>query len=203
MKRNSRNSRRPRNGVAHRITATQGDTAAYRGQPVVIMDIPAEPRLVTTSAAGTAAFVYAPNPVADVNNWLNRFASTFDEYRIRACTFEVVAVSLVPAAAPVDCGATMFFLDEDTTIVPIAADARSRVGRLVPNNSGNQRSCFTETWTARDLKDLDYQLVTAASTPIALQAYTDQATFSTDLLSVNLFIVRPILTIEFRGLSAV
>jgi hypothetical protein len=202
MKRNSRNPRRPKNGVAHRIVATQGDTAAYRGQPVVIMDIPATPLLVTTSAAGAAAFVYAPDPVTNVANWTARFSRTFDEYRIRAVSFEVVSTSLVPAVAPVDCGSSLFFLDEDTLVVPAPADALSRVGRLVPNNSSNHRSCFTETWTARDLKDLDYTLIGTSSTPIALQCYTDAANFGCDLVSANIFVVRPILTIEFRGLNA-
>jgi len=185
--------RRPRFNIARRLTATQGDGPAYKGQQIAIMEVPGDVRVATTTGAGAIAQVFAINAANIQTNFHGYFNSVFQEYRIRKVVFHVTAAS--PSG-----GATLFRFEEKNSGSPTLNEMANSASTLVTNNSGNSKSTFTMTWIARDLVDLGFEQITTDPNSAFFKIFTDVVDFNSPI-STNLWIFRPVATIEFRGLG--
>lgn len=128
-----------------------------------------------------------------IDDWLVRFGSTFQEYRIRGVTFDINAVDDMD-------GLTMFSISEDDFGQPTYNSMFSATNWLVPNNSSNPRSRKVVRWKAIDLDNLQYLSITTASSVASLNWFTDNTTFNTPF-GLRMFLIRPVAQIEFRGIG--
>lgn len=199
MPRNTRNSnvrgRRPRRTPNFRqLTATQGDGPAFAGQQIAVMDVPGDVRLATTTAGGSIAQVFAINASNIQTNFHGYFNSVFQEYRIRRVVFHISAISAT-------AGATLFRFEEKNSGSPTLNEMANSISTMKNNNSACQVNTFRMTWTARDLVDLGFEQITTDPNSAFFKIFTDTTDLATPAASVNLWIFRPIATIEFRGLG--
>jgi hypothetical protein len=123
------------------------------------------------------------------------FAALFQEYRIRRAVFDFTPIG-------VNDGVTILAWKDDDFQNPSADSIASTTNFLKSNNSAAARSTFRTTWTARDIDNLDFESTSSPSgNAAALQIYTNTTTYGTQPTKA-LWLVRGMLRIEFRGLSA-
>jgi hypothetical protein len=192
VKRNrSRNGRRQ--NISRRLVATQGDQPAFNGQQIAILDVPGDVRIASTNAGGTMAQTFAINASNLQSNFHGYFNTTFQEYRIRRVKFYFTAVGTTT-------GSSLIRFEEKNLSAPTLNEMANSNSVFKPNTNANTASTFTMTWTARDLSDLAFEVITSDPTSAALKIYSDLANLLSPI-STNVWIFRPVATIEFRGLG--
>lgn len=157
--------------------------------------MPCDPVVATTSGAGLSAAELRVNASVLIDDWLPRFGTTFQEYRIRGVTFDINALDVCD-------GVTMFSISEDNFAVPSYDTITSATNWLVPNSSNNPKSHRVIRWKAIDLGNLDYLAIDNFESVASLVWYTDAATFNSPV-DTKLFVIRPMAVIEFRGIGSI
>jgi len=173
----------PRRNPSYRLTATQGDSAAYAGQQITILDVPGDVRTATATALGSIAQVFAINAVNIQTNFHGYFNSVFQEYRIRRVVFHVCCMAQLP-------GATFFRFEEKNAGAPSLNEMANSTSRLVSNNGANSKTTFTMTWIARDLADLGFEQITTDPTSAYFKLFTDNGNMGTPTALNLLWIFR-------------
>jgi hypothetical protein len=190
----SRSGRRNFNSnLTKRLVATQGDGPAYRNQQIAILDIPCLVQSIATNGTGGVTTVLPVNPNALLSSFGTDYGSIFHEYRIRSVDFHIVAMNNA-------LGATLFRFEEKNGASPAFSEMQESTSVLMQNNSANPKSNFHMRWTARDLDDLVFQEISTYNSVCFFKIYTD----GTNLISPDssyLWMIRPVMRIEFRGLG--
>lgn len=189
-----RRGARTRVPITRQLRPTQGDGPSYRGQAITVLDIPGDTFNIATNGAGTISSVYVLSSTAISSNFQSNWGSAFQEYRIRSVHYDFVGCN------PTATGATLVRFDEKNSGAPSLADMEQSASRLVSNFAGNKSSSWSMNWIARDIVDLPFLPISTA-TPVAyLKFYTNTAQLISPASS-DLFIGRPIMRVEFRGVG--
>jgi len=159
----------------------------------VFLTVPCDPRVIETDAAGLAAGQITIDANTLVDDWLIRFGSTFQEFRIRGVTFDITSLRD-------SSGVTMFSMTEDNFATPSFTVMTSMTNWLVPNSSDNPRSHKVIRWKAIDLSNLEFEPIDHVGPVAALNFFTNLTTFNAPT-EEKLFLVRPTMVVEFRGIG--
>lgn len=189
--------RRKRRAYIDRPLVSATDLTSGLGNKVYRMRLPATPvMLSTTATTGVIAYEGQISPPSQVSGWSTRFGSTFDEYRVIAADIELHAVGIY-------AGQTAFFISELALGTPTNLEASERQVKLLNNNNQVwRRSTNVIHWRATDTNDIQFQTITAGFNGMHYYVYTDNANFGAPTSVTQLWIVRPYLTIEFRGIRS-
>lgn len=166
----------------------------YPYQQTQVIEIYSQTFNLTTSGIGVIASVLTLN-MAAIPTGSTRWPSVFDEVR-----FLKAKIVMVPVG--VSAGTTFFWVDENDAATPTLSMAQIHASKLLPNNS----ACYDPryyrlAWSARDLKDLQFESTTSTSYVYAsLKSYTNQADLGSPT-STTLWTVRVKFTCEFRGVA--
>jgi len=146
----------------------------------------------STGLSDTAYIVPSLSQLANATS----FKACFDEYRLTEVQYEIQATGL-------NNGVTKFVLDDADATVPTATWAKSRIGKLLSNNSCSPNSHAIMRFRSQDITDLQWYSTNSnpTYTPVALKIYTSAADYGTST-SVNLFVIKWKGKFEFRGLGA-
>lgn len=186
----------PRASLSRQLVATQGDSAAFRGQQVTVLDLAGDVQMLVSAAGGTLAY----NKIMQANSLVGSFHafynSVFQEYRIRQVRFDICPVTGF-------AGVTLFRFDEVSAAAPALTDMESSTSVMRPNTTANSKSLFSMTWTPRNLSDLGFISINGDLNVCNFKIYTDSANLGAPNASSSLWIIRPYLRVEFRGIGGV
>lgn len=148
--------------------------------------------LSSVITTGLIAYEGQISPVTVVGNWATRFGTTFDEYRVICARIELHPVGIYT-------GETAFFLAETSLGTPTLFEVNQRMIKLI-NNNVQVNSGTALKWRAVDLSsDLQWRDITTGYNGCRYYVYTDTANFGAPAVATLLWIVRGVLTIQFRG----
>jgi hypothetical protein len=133
--------------------------------------------------------------VLSVLGFATRFESTFDECRIVKATVRIRPISA-------SSGVTKFWFDEKSNATPTANEGVERYSQTLVNSNANCAAVTVMTWRPHDLLDLQFNAIATATTPVFFKLYTDNAIFGAPAAATALWLIEPMLTIEFRGLKS-
>lgn len=161
----------------------------------MVLDVPCDPfTLSTTVTTGviSAATVVSQDMVPN----FNEFKVLFGQYRIRSASMDIIPLN---AAS----GVTLWAWDDDDFTTTGETYMESKTGFIKSNHSANEKSTFRTTWVARDTQDTEL-LGTQISTynVAALKTFTNASTYGAPIVATPLWLIRPTLRIEFRGLQS-
>lgn len=177
------------------IPRTLNDGAAYNGQKRFRVQLPGVwGPLSTTVTTGVIASSLSVSSDR-IAGFSTRFGSTFDEYRILG-----VRMAIIPLAVSV--GMTNFWFDEKSSATPTNTESLERVGKRIPNNSADPKSCATLVWRAKDLLDLQYTAIGTVAAPVYFKTYTDTTNFGAPIVSQPMWLLNFQIDFEFRGLKS-
>jgi hypothetical protein len=151
-------------------------------------------KATTTVTTGVIAASYVINK-SNLQGFATRFASTFDEYRIVQARF------LFRMFSSVNPGTIMIFIDENSTGVPVLAEAQERF--IINPSASDVGRTHQLSWTAADPQDLLYNPLATGFTPATMKVYTDNANFGSSIVATDYFEMNAFFRIQFRGLAAV
>lgn len=180
--------------LSRQLVATQGDSAAFRGQQITILTLAGDVQMLSTPAGGTLAY----NKIIQANSLVGSFHafydSVFQEYRIRRVRFDIVPVTS-------SAGATLFRFDEVSAATPALPDMESSTSVLKSNHQANPKSCFSMAWTPRNLLDLEFISIQGDVNVCNFKIYCDSANLAGPPGAIPLWLLRPFVTVEFRGIG--
>lgn len=173
------------------------DAPSSKGQQRAMLKLLGATQLLTTTVTtGVIAVTYAVAPVANIFGWATRFQNSFEEYRLLGVRFYIRPITA-------STGVTKFWFDEKSTSNPTANEAQERtVVAVLPNTNANVASAKMVSWRARDLLDLEYSAIGAATQPVNFKIYTDTASFGAPVVATTLWLIEPEYHIEFRGIAS-
>lgn len=172
------------------LTRIQG----YPGDQVKTLILPAGTfNLSSAASTGVINTAYTIDPVSNIAAWSTRIQPLFDEYRVTKAVFEVYPVALTAGLT------SMFFCDENIG-TPTLTEAQQRMGALIKNNLQPYKP-LRYTWKLDDYTDATWRLTSSSYQSSTFNVYTDLANFGTPA-STLVFIVRPIYTVQLRGIKS-
>jgi len=174
------------------IQATASSPYAM-SQPVTLV-LPGATNTITTASSGVATLNLAISAL-DINSFAVRYGSAFDEVRLLS-----VKLELRPLTA--STGVTNFFWSEKPIATANLSQASQRPTRILGNSNGTGNSLYVMNWHATGFLDLSWEPITAASASVYFNAYTDIGNYGSPA-STNLWLIRPILTLQMRGVASV
>lgn len=186
--------RQNRMPLSRQLVATQGDSAAFRGQQIQIMDLAGDVQMLSSAPGGTLAYnkgIQANNLIGSFHAFYN---SVFQEYRIRGVRFDIVPLTG-------SAGATLFRFDEVSAAVPTLPDMESSTSVLRGNHQACVKNFFSMSWTPRNLSDLAFLSIQGDLNVCNFKIYTDSANFASPITATPLWMIRPYLRVEFRGIG--
>ncbi len=159
-----------------------------RGPTTEIMWLPGVPSVVTI---GTTSYAAALNiTAASVANFSD-YASVWEEYIVRAVTWEYVSCGT-------QNGVMKIYIDEADNTSPTATSTKKHFGYLLRCNgaSGDRRSL---KWVAKDTGDEQFRATSVTSAFItALKVYSDQSNYGLVGTAEAVAIVQPWICVQFR-----
>lgn len=193
-RRNTVRQRRSRLPLTRRLVATQGDSAAFGGQQITVLNLAGDVQLLSSAAGGTLAF----NKIIQANSLIGSFHafynSVFQEYRIRHVRFDIVPLTS-------SAGATLFRFDEVSAAAPTLPDMESSTSKLRGNHQACAKNLFSMSWSPRNLSDLAFLSINGDLNVCNFKIYTDSTNFASPVASTPLWLIRPYVTVEFRGIG--
>lgn len=163
--------------------------------PIKTFRLPAAPILltsvVTTGIINSATII---NPVSLITGWSSRFQSTFDEWRLLSCSIEIIPLGIYT-------GVTAFFYSEESLGTPTLNEATERSAKFIKNNEQEGKNRVM-TWRTDDYTDATFRATSTGFGAITFNVYTDNANLGSPTSATQLFIIRPLLTVQFRGLAS-
>lgn len=151
-------------------------------------------KATTTVTTGVIAASYVINK-SNIQSFGTRFSSTFDEYRIVQARFQIRCFSST------NPGVVTAFFDENSTGVPVLAEAQERY--ILNFSASSVDKPHSLMWTAADPQDLLYNPIATGFTPATFKVYTDNANFGSSIVATDYFEVSISFRVQFRGLAAV
>lgn len=183
-------TRRSGNQMLEKITGSP----AYQGNKLVTLALPGAPSMLTnTVTTGLLAFSYSVNPVGGVAGWSTRFGSTFDEWRLASVVFEIIPVGL-------NVGVTSFFWSENSISVTLT-EADERSATWIKNNEQRPKN-LRMRWRNQDYTDASFRNVSTGFNDVYFYAYTDATNMGAPVTATNLFVLRPVFYVQFRGIAS-
>jgi hypothetical protein len=172
------------------------DGSAYAGQQKVTLRLESGALLLsTTITTGVISSAY-PVEASEIVGFATRFGSTFDEYRILGADVRVTPVSA-------STGVSKMWFDEKSPSAPTSNESQERTVVPLANTNAMASSRKTFRWRARDLLDLQYTAIgTTSVNPVSFKVYTDNALYGAPVAVTNLWLIEPVMIIEFRGLKS-
>lgn len=168
---------------------------SYPNQPLATHRMDSISVVGTTAiTTGAISLVIDADPTALIQSWGTRFSNTYEEYRLIKCVAEVACFSSV------NPGLIAVVWDE-TTATPLnqyAAQERAQL-RFA---AGDVTRVHRLTWSATDLRDLAYSLVSVSSVPARFKLYTDSPSFGSSIVATPYLSVTLKMTVQFRGFIA-
>lgn len=169
---------------------------SYSGQQSAILKMPGTPVLYSTTVTTGVIAQRLPLGINNIVDFATRFASTFEEYRLLSADYKITCVSA-------STGISKFWLEEkDVSSTPTLNESREKTHVNIPNTNANSKSQRIMKWRARDLLDLEYTDIATTVNPVSLSVYTDTATLGAPATVTALWLIEPMVTIEFRGLGS-
>lgn len=179
-----------------RVRSELSNTLSYAGQQRAILTIPGTANLYSTTVTTGVIASRLPIGINNITDFAARFGTTFEEYRILSASYKIVCISA-------STGLTKMWLEEkDVLSTPTLNESREKTHQNFPNSNNNAKSQRTMRWRARDLLDLEYQPIATTFNPVSLSIYTDTATLGAPATVTALWVIEPMVTIEFRGLAS-
>ncbi len=196
--RNSRNGRGLISGpeiTQNEVWNSLNDMRSFNGMQYDIIRVPSTTTTVTTTVTtGVASFSNAPN-LANVTG-ATRFTNMWDEYRIIEVVYEVYP--LVEST-----GVMNFWFDEKNNATGTANEALERNTFKCLNTNASNKGIQHFKWNPKDLLDLQYTSTSTTSTnDVYFKGYTDAASWGAPIAATAIWVFRPIVTFEFRGLKS-
>jgi len=168
---------------------------AYKGQPVVFMDLPCTSYILSTTAStGVIANNYQLS-ILGIVNFSTRYGAAFSEYAIIECEFRVRPLTA-------STGVTAFWLDDAIISAPTLNESMGRVVEKKCNTNAIPQSFFSMRWKARQLTDLTFNPTSTAYTAVNFKVYTDNANYNTTTTATSLWLIEPVVKIILRGLKS-
>ncbi len=195
IKKNSNKRKSSRKGGQLSVRRQLSDGPAYAGQQRAILQLEAAPTLLTTTVTtGVIASVYTISSAA-ITGFSTRFGSTFDEYRILLCRFRITPVTA-------STGVSKMWFDEKSSSAPTVNESLERTSIPFANTNASSKSSKIMIWSARDLLDLQY-IPIGTSTAVAYhKVYTDAGNWGAPIAATAIWIIEPVITVEFRGIKS-
>lgn len=194
MKR-SKSNKVAKGGRSSGLRAQLSDGPSYRGQQKVVLRLEgAATKLTTTVTSGLISSSLTLSQ-SNIQGFLSRFGSTFDEYRILGADVRITPISA-------SSGVSKMWFDEKVATAPSANEPNQRTSVPFANTNAQSQSQKIMRWRARDLLDLEYTTITTVSTPVYFKVYTDAASWGAPITATDLWLVEPVYIIEFRGLKS-
>lgn len=159
--------------------------------PVVQLDIPLQPTVITLVAGAVAQSVAIDVSVLAL---FGKLGQAFREYAIVGARLEIRPNNLVAPA-----GVTIAFLDETSAAAPAASDAKDRPKLDMLNAALSVPGGYRLDWTPRDILDLDYVSTGTTFTPLWLKFFASVADTFTLATTTGQYIVTGALALTFRG----
>lgn len=194
-RRNVRKGGRRRRGARQRANVTTITTRpSFKGMPVLQLMLPATQVIYsTTVTTGVIASSYPINPVSQVVGWSTRFVNTFDEWRVASAVVEIIPMGL-------NVGVTSFFWSEEGVSVTVT-EAQERTAKYVKNNEQKPEN-IRMRWTNEDYTDDTFRGVATSFTAANLNVYTDGTNFGSPVTVTQLYMLRAVMCVQFRGLAS-
>jgi len=172
--------------------------AAFAKDQHLKMLLPGAPVVVSTTAGGVVSYTYPINP-SQIGNFGTRFANTWNNCRILAADFEILAITGV-AGGSLGGSAACYFDERTTALTPSATIASEAISSLIQLNSAGSKSHFTMKWRAKEINDLMWQDCGVPTTSGNFNIYRDAAFYGAAPVSTAVLVVRPIFMVEFKTL---
>lgn len=189
----ARKGRKPSRRVESALA--QQPLAAYADEVRVKLKLPGDPTILTTTVTtGLISQVIGSDPLTYVPDFNLRLAATFD-------TFRVVGVDYHIRPLTVSTGLTAFMMDENDNTAPVADESAGRVGKRLPNTNSGQKLVVMR-WRVKEMQDLDWRSTANSYDPVYLKVYTSTALWGAPAVATALWVVQPVLYVEFRGLKS-
>jgi hypothetical protein len=168
---------------------------SYQGQQHALLTLPATPTLLSNAPTTGLIAAIIPVEATTIQNFASRFENTFDECRILKAVIRIRPVSAFS-------GVTKFWFDEQSNATPTANEAMERYCMTQSSTSTMSKSSFQMVWTPHDLLDLQFNAIATNTVPVRLKIYTDNANFGSPVAGNPVWLIEPMLTIEFRGIKS-
>jgi len=146
---------------------------------------------VTTGVLATGTAI---NANTSITGWSTRFGSTFDEYRVVSCTFEIIPLGL-------NIGVTSCFFSELSLGTPTLTEATERTATFIKNDVQPPKN-LSMKWKNRDFSDATWRSISTSFVDATFYMYTDAANFGSPVTATALFLLRPVYVVQFRGLQS-
>jgi hypothetical protein len=196
--RSKQTARRRKPKQTSMVLGATGSMAAFAKDQHLKMLLPGVPAVVTTTAAGSISYSYPINP-SGIGSFGSRFANTWNNCRILAADFEIIAITGV-AGGSLGGSAACYFDERVLTVAPTATVATEAISSLIQLNSAGSKSHFTMKWKAKELNDLMWQDCGAPTVTGNLNIYRDVGFYGTAPVSTAVLVVRPMFLVEFKTL---
>lgn len=159
--------------------------------PTVNLDVPITPTKASLVAGAVAASIALDTTVMSL---FGKLGAAFREYAIVGARLEIR-----PNNFAVTAGIAKAYLDETSSAVPTASDAKDRPCVDMLCAPIFQPGGYHVMWTPRDLLDLDYVSTGTNFTPVYLKIFASVADTFTQATTTGDFIVTGAIALTFRG----
>jgi len=168
---------------------------AYKGQPVIVMDLPCTSYILSTTATTGVIANNFQLSIAAIVNFTSRYGAAFSEYAIISCEFRVRPLTA-------STGVSAFWFDDTITTVPTLNESMGRVVEKKSNTNALPQSAFSMYWRARQLTDLAYNPTSVGYTAVNFKVYTDNTNYNATTTATPLWLIEPVAKIILRGLKS-
>jgi hypothetical protein len=200
--RNVRGKRRSNISRAHggpnitkrEISRLISDSRAYLGQQYEVVVLPGTTgTLTTTVTSGVISYVETPSLSRVTGS--SRFTAAWDEYRIIHVSYELYPLT-------VSTGVICAWFDEKSSASPTTLEAQERnTAKFLCTNAHGK--VHHMVWEPRDLLDLEYvSSSNTSTTSVYFKVYTEASGWGATAVATPIWVVKPTLTVEFRGLKS-
>ncbi len=166
---------------------------AYKGQPVIRLQIPSLNYIYTTTASTGVIAQVIQISAAIIVNWSTRFL-TWDEYFVVGAEVEFRPVDNLP-------GIAMVWWDENNSSAPTITDCQERVCSRLPLNNANPKSVTTFKWVPKSTQDLQsYPTTNTAPVFAYLKLFTDNTNFGAPTTATKAMFAQVKLDVVFKGM---
>lgn len=168
---------------------------SFRGQAVLACVVDADPTIYsTTVTTGVVAGSQAIS-VGNITNFASRF-SMWQEYRIVKVELEWTCLS------PTATGLFIGWVDEKSSTVPTGT-ASLAAGSRVEFPLADTLRKHVLSWTPNSIEDLQYAQVGGGTITLGYaKTYTSNSLYGSPTTAIQVLLLRPRYTVQFRGLAA-
>lgn len=149
--------------------------------------------LSTTVTTGVLASEIGLSTATLVQGY-TRFSNLFEEHRIMSVTIEIIPLGL-------NNGVVSCFFAEESIGTPTIFEGVEKIAKLVKLNEQSPLN-LKMSWQNRDFSDATWIKTTTANVPAYFYCYTDNANYGAPVTATQVLIIRPVFTIQYRGLKS-